>query len=149
MLGGQTGGVSDTVVVALIVGVVGPSVMWGLTDWQRRRDRAAEWARQDRMAAAAAADRIAVAEKLETIEKTGAVTHELVNSRFRETKQRQLESTTRELASLRALAVLQQAQGAGPSEEDQAIIDDTVVAIEDLRREIASIDAKTEVANRL
>ena len=149
---------SEIVAVALIAGVVGPSVIAILTWWLRRsekksdyeREDARELARQKREDAVAARVKEVAEEQrtnterthhqLDEIEKTGVITHKLVNSNMTGQMEDSLASKEAELTALEEIIRLNKLLGHEPSVQSLAVIETTKEAI---------IKKKAELADRL
>jgi len=158
----------ETVLVALVVSVIAPSVLAWLTGRQRQADKAQDWAREDAVAAQAAKaaklllDRQEadarkreeaaallleanerVARTAETTNTKLDVIHTLVNSNMTAAMQSELDSTVRELAALKEIIALKAAAGDKPSPEALAAITYTEAKIGELT---ATLNDRQEAA---
>lgn len=84
--------------------------------------------------------------RLDRIEETGRVTHDLVNHQHTDAKRLTLASTRRELAYLRSLVALQRKVGVEVSPEDVSTIEATRQSIDEQQAELDSMDAQTREA---
>lgn len=115
------------IVLALIVSVIAPLVLAWAQNRARREEKKLDWAREDQV-------RITLAESNKAMSNQLTVIHTLVNSNMTAAMQDSLDSTVRELASLRELCELKRASGHEPSQ-------DTLSAIAMAEAKIAELTA--------
>ena len=147
-----------SVSIAFIVAMAGVTTTWLTMRMNARATAAAkaeDWRRQDEVAArvkeaseqaASAAALLVESNKLvaekaaqtrEDITGQLKIIHTLVNSQMTEAKQRELDATIRELASLREVMDLKRAAGIEPTAETLEMIRATEVSIRELRVNLA------------
>ncbi len=137
----------QAIILALIVSVIAPLIVSLTTNSSRRADKAQDWARQDAVAqqAAEAAKLLLsanerVASSTAAIVSTAVATnskldviHALVNSNMTAAMQDSLDSSLRELATLRELVELRRSTSGEPSMETTSAIALAEAKINELR----------------
>lgn len=127
----------ESIIVALIVSVLAPTIVAWQTNRSRRAEKREDWARLDQVRdQAAEAARLLVQSNNVTNSKLDVI-HTLVNSNMTAAMQDALDSTIRERAALMELAELRRATGSDPKAETTAAIALASSIIADLQATLA------------
>lgn len=118
------------IVVAIISGIIGPTVLAILAYLINKANRKADRDERIQIAVAAATATGVLKDRI-------AVVHTLVNSSLTSAIQSELDATVRELALMREVIALKQAAGHSPTRETLALLDSTVAKIAELKLKLA------------
>lgn len=128
--------------------VLSPVLLAWLTGRQRQAEKREDWKRQDQVAEQAAkaaalllAQNEVVAEAAGVINEKLDTIHTLVNSQMTAALQSELDAVTRELAMMREVVALRQANGQEPSRESVGAMAATEAKITELQSVLADRSA--------
>lgn len=133
----------ETLAVALIAGVLGPSILATLTWFFKRSDQREKWRREDIIASKVDEVKIdlqkqdeKITNKLKANELQLNRIHLLVNSSLTIAKKAEYDALVRELISLRELISFKEETGKKPDPQTLAYIDEAVEKIAELKQEL-------------
>ena len=145
---------TDTLIIALVVSTVAPSIMAGISYFASRSTKREDWRRQDivadRVAKAAQtleANTTITSSKLDHLEVGQKQIHTLVNSNLTAEMEARYQATERELLGLHELVSLKRRLKVRPNPKTMVAIKSAEASLTDLSNQIEDRKASTVKAN--